>query len=260
MMIFCRQVRIAALTLLTLFLMGSAFLMAPPASWSQNTTNNPPPASTQNPVNKDKPLVFDTALSEQAKQMVATLMQKNNIPANAVKETRVIDEEVWNAYTDGQNIFFTKPLWLALKTQDQRAFVLSHEISHILLGHIPKSMARRLALGLLGRILTSKNTNIQRLEGLTLNSIDMKFSRNMELGADERGVQLMSNAGFNTKGAIEAFEILEKQSQGGPPEFFRSHPLSKSRIEALSKKYKIGSPVPNSTSQPAPANNSPVQN
>jgi predicted Zn-dependent protease len=260
MMLLSRRASFAALTLI---FMGSTLLLVAPASWSQNTTNNPPPANTQNPINKDKPLIFDKVLSEQATQMVATLIQKNKLPANAVKETRVIDEEVWNAYTDGQNIFFTKPLWIALKTQDQRAFVLSHEVSHILLGHIPKSMARRLALGVLGRVFLNKyaqnNANLQRLEGLTLNTIDMKFSRNMELGADERGVQLMSNAGFNPKGAIEAFEILETQSQGGPPEFFRSHPLSKSRIEALSKKYKIGTPVVTPTSQPTPASTNPVQ-
>ncbi len=231
--------RSAAFVSFSFLFVGFVLALTAPVSWSQSTT----PSQTT----KEKPLVFDMALSEQAAQLVATLVQKNSIPAQAVKETRVIDEEVWNAYTDGQNIFFTKPLWLALKTQDQRAFVLSHEISHILLGHIPKSMARRLALGVLGKVFRSKyaqnNVNLQRLEGLTLNTIDMKFSRNMELGADEQGVQLMSRAGFNTKGAIEAFEILESQSQGGPPEFFRSHPLSKSRIDVLSKKYKLGAPV-----------------
>lgn len=200
---------------------------------------------------EQKPIVADAALSEQASHILNKLLAANSVDPKRIKTIQVIEEDVWNAYTDGQSIYFTKPLWQALQTEDQRAFVLSHELSHILLGHIPKTTARRVALGAFAQFVLGKYTQnkqaLQQLESLTLSAIDMKFSRSMELGADERGVQLMSGAGYNTQGAIQAFEILESQSQGGPPEFLRSHPLSKSRINALSKKYGLnGQPQPSS--------------
>ncbi|MBY0404207.1 MAG: M48 family metallopeptidase [Cyanobacteria bacterium] len=188
-------------------------------------------------------LPVDPALSVKAKELLAQIEAGNSIPSNRVQQIEVVNSKEWNAATDGKTIFFTDSLWNALQTNDQRAFVISHELSHILLGHVKKTQYRRIALSAFEQLLLSKvgggkNPNIQKLEDLSLNLIDLKFSRGQEFQADDLGFQIMTKGNFNAKGAIEAFEILQKGSSSHTPEFLQSHPVSASRIRVLSQKYK----------------------
>jgi predicted Zn-dependent protease len=197
-----------------------------------------PSHAANDPLGDIKP---DPTLTPQAERILTRLIQANNIPASKVKGIQVIESSTWNAATDGERIVFTTSLWNALQSDDQRAFVIGHELGHIQLGHVTKSGLRRAALGaldrfILDRIARNKSAQIQQAEQLALGLIDMKFSRRMEFGADEVGVQIMERARYNPQAALEAFEILKQQNTGGGPEFLRSHPMSESRIRALSQR------------------------
>jgi hypothetical protein len=67
----------------------------------------------------------------EAAAILARLLGANGLPETYPKRVTFTNENAFNAGTNGKNIVFTVKLWDALKTEDERAFVLSHELAHI---------------------------------------------------------------------------------------------------------------------------------
>ena len=64
--------------------------------------------------------------------------------------------------------------------------------------------------------------------------IQLKFSRDDESQADEKGLEFMTEAGFDPGAMIDVMHILEKISAGGnTPEFMQTHPDPGDRIEKI---------------------------
>ncbi|MFN8615314.1 MAG: M48 family metalloprotease [Vampirovibrionales bacterium] len=208
-----------------------------------------PSSSSSTPVQGQistvQPAIVPPALTgtpqEQGEQLLVHLLKSNGAPLSVVKSFKIDPEDTYNAATDGQNIIFTQKLWNGLTTNDQRAFVLAHELAHIQRNHIPKSIGNRIGLTLLGRAIMGRyqsSANAAAIGqatkvGLTL--ADLKFSRSAEYDADQGGLILMQRAGYNLQGALETLTFLEKASPASRPGFLMSHPLSRKRIEALAK-------------------------
>lgn len=171
------------------------------------------------------------------------LKTANKVPQNISPALEVERSDVLNASTNGQNLIITDSLLNKLKTDDERAFVISHELAHILLSHIGKTQIRRTGLSLLDQFLGRKfgqNSLLTLASELGINLIDLKSSRGYEYQADDLGIKLMVNAGYDPQAALRVFEVLETASAGsGTPGFLRSHPLTKDRIRALVQKYKL---------------------
>lgn len=177
------------------------------------------------------------------KNITMRIMQTNGIPTDRIKDIQVIDGEDYNAATDGQIIYFTLSLFRATSTDDQKAFIMAHEMSHVTLGHLNKTAVRRVGLSLLDRFVLARvgtsGRTWDQLRNLGVTALDTKFSRTMELQADDRGIQYMAKAGYNPQAALQVFDILQSQDKSGTPQFLRSHPLSKNRIQQLVKKYGL---------------------
>jgi predicted Zn-dependent protease len=52
----------------------------------------------------------------------------------------------------------------------------------------------------------------------------LRYSREYEKQADLLGVQLMARAGYNPLDLIHMFQTIEKQGDGGGPQFLSDHP------------------------------------
>ena len=172
------------------------------------------------------------------------LKTANNVPVDVAPGIKVQTSDTLNAATDGQNLVITSALLERLSTDDQRAFVISHELSHILLQHIGKTQMRRIGLTLLDayvvRRYTSQGSLAQLASELGIGLVDKRSSRGYEYQADDLGVKLMSQAGYNPQAAIQVFGILQAATPGNrTPEFIQDHPITESRIRALAQKYKL---------------------
>jgi predicted Zn-dependent protease len=193
------------------------------------------------------PLVLATSSGaspepQTAQQIVDKLLRDNNIPSEKVKSVQMDTQDVLNAYTDGQNIVMTKKLWNALKTNDERAFVLSHELGHIMANHVTKSTFRNAGFSILTRIVaqTTGNPWVATGTDLGLKLTNMKFSRVQETEADERGIIEMKTAGYNPNAALVVFKVLQEgNGKGRQAEFLQTHPLPESRIRELVRKYGL---------------------
>lgn len=204
--------------------------------------STPASAQIQGQVTQNAP---STSNELNAENILHRLLSANNIAPDRVQHIQIMKADELNAATDGKDIIFSSALWNLLRTDDQRAFVIGHELSHIVLNHVPKTQGRRIGLILLSRWLTRdanaetgvRSQLVQAATAAGLSLVDNKFSRNMELSADDNGLRIMTKAGYKAPAALEVFNLMEQASPNATPEFLQSHPLSKSRIQALVKKY-----------------------
>jgi predicted Zn-dependent protease len=179
-------------------------------------------------------------------QMVDRLCAANKIPRSTVKQAVVKNSKQINAGTDGQSIVVYSGLWDQLATDDARAFVVGHELGHIVLNHVMKGTGRRVGLQVLSRLATgylSPLAGTAAYYGLQLTGL--KFDRGQEYQADEEGLRLMWRAGYDPHAMNQVFGVLSQSDSGsGGPEFLRTHPLSQKRLQELLAKYdRLGPPT-----------------
>lgn len=145
------------------------------------------------------------------------------------------DANTVNAFAlPGGQIFITYALLNRLKTEDQLAGVLGHEIGHVINRHSAEHIAKQdLTQGLIQAtdIATGDQGMITRFVGSMIN---MKYGRSDELESDDYGVKYMIQSGYKPEAMIEVMQILKEASGGGnQPEFMSTHPSPDNRIEKL---------------------------
>jgi predicted Zn-dependent protease len=159
----------------------------------------------------------------------------------------VIDNKQVNAFAlPGGPTFFFTGLLDRLSTEDQLAGVLAHELTHVRREHwayaYRDQQQRALGLNLL-LIFTRANNTMGGIASIANDLLfTLPFSRKHELEADNQGMDMMLQAGYNPNGIKEVFEILSRTSGGGkPPEFLSTHPNDKARIQRLADRIgKMG--------------------
>lgn len=160
-------------------------------------------------------------------------------------EVVVFDSEMVNAFAlpGGYIGFYTGMLRLA-ETPDQLAAVMGHEIGHVMANHASERMSGNLLISgaLLGAdIALSDRPASQRatiMAGLGIGAqlgVMLPYSRTHESEADEIGMDLMAQAGFDPAGAIQLWENMRQAGSGGTPEMLSTHPSPDTRIRDLER-------------------------
>lgn len=167
------------------------------------------------------------------------------------------DSKTINAFAlPGGQIFITLGLLDKLETEAQLAGVLAHEIGHVIQRHAAQQMAK----GQLGQILITAtqigaNDPSHPSQGQAAAAIaqvvnqvtQLRYSRSDELEADQWGLQLMSEAGYDPKAMLQVMHILEQASPGEhQPEMLLTHPYPKNRIEHIKNYLQSHPPTANS--------------
>ena len=154
----------------------------------------------------------------------------------------VIDGKDVNAFAlPGGPVFFYTGLLDHLKTEDQVAGILAHELTHVRREHWASAYAdqQRRQLGLTA-ILIFLRPNRTMTDFLSITNdvvLGLPYSRRNETESDERGVDLMVDAGYNPAGLADAFRKLQELSKGQkPPEMFSTHPNDKNRIQRIEER------------------------
>ncbi len=152
-----------------------------------------------------------------------------------VYSIRVIDEDKLNAVSlPGGYVYVFKGLLDKLKTDDQLAGVIGHEVGHITARHAIKKLQSMYGYTLL-QIATIGSGNAQMAPGLdaAFTSVFLEYSQQDEFQADQLGIKYARKAGFNPAGMGEALAILkaeEDKEPGRPFSYWRTHPHLSQRI------------------------------
>ena len=154
----------------------------------------------------------------------------------------VIDSKEINAFAlPGGATFFYTGLIDKLKTEDELAGVLGHELTHVRKQHWAIAYAdgqkRNLGLSIV-LMAVGANRNLSNLAGITDDLIfELPFSRHHESDADDGGFDACVNSGYNPQGLADTFIMMREEiKSGSPPEFISDHPDDKNRIKRIEDK------------------------
>lgn len=184
-------------------------------------------------------------------------------------EWSVIDDDktvnAW-ALPGGKSAVYTGMLNMA-KSDDELAVVMGHEAAHAIARHGGERISSNM---MLEAALTGAQMAVSNMEpgqqqavmsalGLgTQMGVALPWSRMQESEADEIGLFIAADAGYDPRAAIPLWERMGA-SGGGTPEFMSTHPSEDTRIKRLSKlmpkatamyeaaKARDGGPAPGST-------------
>jgi beta-barrel assembly-enhancing protease len=181
----------------------------------------------------------ETATSFNTQRVVGIgekLLNNNGLTDNEFKIRFFVikdTNEMFNAFARiGGRIYITKSLLDSLKNDDEVAFILSHEITHILGQHRAESWTKAT---LLEQVFTFGGESIVSLLGNKVADLTkLSFSRKQESEADFFAVQLMLKAGYNPTAALDSFDFFEGLYKQ-PNAFFSDHPSLSTRRKTIKK-------------------------
>ena len=139
------------------------------------------------------------------------------------------------------------------------AVVMGHEIAHAIARHGAERMSQAQVLGLGGQVLgvaiggEGVGQAVMAAYGLGAQvGVLMPFGRSQEAEADEIGLMLMAQAGYDPRAALSFWERMEASSRGSaPPEWLSTHPSHGTRrariresIDKALELYRVASPAP----------------
>lgn len=168
-------------------------------------------------------------LNEVGSQLAACFTKKQIFVFRAVHSPEP------NAYAlPGGFVFVTRALLeLCSWNRDEIAFVLGHEMGHIVCRHA----IERLMAGSLIQTGLSRVPTVGVLVQVVSSLLQQGYSQDQELEADQMGVRLAHYAGFDASASVQALTrlgVLPPESWLGSA-YFSSHPPVNVRIDQLQR-------------------------
>jgi predicted Zn-dependent protease len=147
-----------------------------------------------------------------------------------------VDADAVNAWTDGESVWISRGMMRFLKSDDELALVLAHEMAHAYRGHIPMLKAKRIIEAAAGAVLDIFAPGSGRAAVILADAATKKFDRDQEREADLHGLVWAHQAGFDVSVGRDlwrrmAIEIPESIESG----FLSSHPSSAERFLSLQR-------------------------
>ena len=164
-------------------------------------------------------------------------------------EIHLVGDKEINAFSaGGLNIYLNTGLILQTKSPNQLVGVIAHETGHVAGGHVARSgaatkaalgpMLASVALGILAAAAGSPAGGAALIfsSGYFGEIGVLGYSREQESRADEAAATYLESAGMSGRGLVDFFDNYRYQEVFDDERkfpYFRDHPLSDERIEAL---------------------------
>jgi predicted Zn-dependent protease len=152
----------------------------------------------------------------------------------------VVEEAELNAFAvPGGSIYVFTGMIERVKSTDELAGVLGHEIVHVKGRHMARSSGPDASslLTLLSMALLARSGSGAQAAGVVGQAIaaarQASYSRQLELESDTLGTRYMAAAGYDPKGAIGFLKTLDQERALNPidvPAYILSHPITQERV------------------------------
>lgn len=126
---------------------------------------------------------------------------------------------------------------LCLRDRDELAFILGHEMAHVIRGHAMNRIVSNSAIAAASRAAPIRGALSGWLRKVGVQFLESTYSQELESDADQLGVRLMAAAGYDPRGSLRLFERLAKL-KSAPEKFdlgsyFSTHPPFEVRKENI---------------------------
>jgi len=138
----------------------------------------------------------------------------------------------------GGHIFVTKGLLQRVKSDDELAGVLGHEVGHIVARHSMNNIKHQILYQAIIRQMRKRSKNLEKLGLVYSLFAGMRYSRKNEQESDYIGARYLAKAGYNPEGMLSFLKILQSLEKKDPSRIetsLRSHPPSKRRVAKMTE-------------------------
>lgn len=138
----------------------------------------------------------------------------------------------------GGFIFITTSLVeLCRANPDEVAFILAHEMAHVIRGHAMNRIMSNTAISTAARVTPVRGMLSGWLKKVGIQFLEAAYSQDMESEADKLGTRLAAAAKYDPKAATTLFDRLAKLSSAPQNfnlgQYFASHPPYNTRIQTI---------------------------
>jgi predicted Zn-dependent protease len=166
----------------------------------------------------------------------------------------VVKDSMLNAFAlPGGYIGVHTGLILAARTESELAGVLAHEIAHVTQSHLARlfgqqSQAQMAVLLSMAVAILAARSNPDVAIGAALSGQaagiqqQLNFSRDFEREADRLGLNMLEQAGYDTRGMASFFERMlqfGRLYENNAPGYLRTHPLTTERITDIENRIAL---------------------
>jgi beta-barrel assembly-enhancing protease len=138
----------------------------------------------------------------------------------------------------GGHIFVTKGLLQRVKSDDELAGVLGHEVGHIVARHSMNNIKHQILYQAIISQMRKRSKNLEKLGFVYSLFAGMRYSRKNEQESDYIGARYLAKAGYNPEGMLRFLEILKSLEKRDPSRIetsLRTHPPSKRRVAKMAE-------------------------
>ena len=138
----------------------------------------------------------------------------------------------------GGFIFVTRSLMeLCRYNQNEVAFILGHEMGHVIRGHAMARIISNSAIATVSRAAPIRGLLAGWLRKVGVQFLESAYSQDLESEADKLGVRLVAAAGYDSHACVQLLSRLAKLSSPTGKldlgSYFSSHPPFKTRIQNI---------------------------
>lgn len=148
-------------------------------------------------------------------------------------DVHVVEDKTLNAFAMPGGVIVVHTGLIAATTRaEELAGVLAHEVQHVELRHSLRGMIKEMGLrGLWAFVTGDLGATLAGQAALELTSL--RFSRDDESEADQRGFDALVAAGIDPAGMPAFFSTMSQKAGDQVPAFISTHPLSEDREREL---------------------------
>lgn len=163
-------------------------------------------------------------------RVIAASSPRPNLPWSF----RILNSNDINALSlPGGPVYVTRGLINMGLSDAELAGVIGHEEAHIVERHSVKAIQRGMTYSLLSQLVLGRSSRaVQTAANLAIQyALELPHSRADEYQADDVGMRLAYNVGYNPQGMVAFLQRLQQVAgRSGMPAWMSTHPLTSDRI------------------------------
>lgn len=189
------------------------------------------------------------ALQQRLEDLLATLPPDSPLHLYDFSVSVLETPEINAMALPGGHIVVFSGLLQEIRSENELAMVLGHELGHYARRDHLRGMGRGLGMTLLMATLFGPDSRAAGLASRFLSITEMRYSQHQEATADAFGLQLLNARYGHAGGASEFFSRLAERAGGRFSYLLASHPHPRDRIASLQQQmaaagYRVGETVP----------------
>lgn len=180
----------------------------------------------------------DPELQSLVSQITEKLAQRIRAKGRVFQVT-VIEDTQPNAFAlPGGYVFVTSSiLELCQRQADQIAFIVAHEMAHIMKQHAMERVVVNSAVSFASSLPTFRSAVSGWARRVGMSALQSSYSQDHELDADTWAARLSRAAGYNAQGGVDLLSSLVSMNPHNEPgilgKYFSSHPPLATRVTAI---------------------------